>query len=281
MSHRQSIRRVGTSFVWCWIVLAVFVVGPAPLRASDNDGYILYELDNPPWGSSKTRDGFVSAIVKTAFERAGISYREVFVPWKRGQQQVENSDNGFLAPITRLPHREHKYKWVAPVNISRLHLVTRNPVLAEAKWQDLLGTPVVARMASPAQYLLEDLGFEDITVVANEMRAARMIMADRVQVWMQRGLPGNWAYHNAGGDIRALKQIESWQTPLQYLIASHGVPDKVIIKLGTELKAMRQEGELDRIKRSYFPFPISCNVLFACLKEPVEAGGSIPAPGQE
>lgn len=232
--------------------------------------YDFYQPNNPPWGSSKTQDGFIVTIVKTAFDRSGIAYREIFVPWKRGQHMVARTSNGFLAPITRLEERENKYQWVAPVNISKLHLVTSNDALANSDWRGLRAIPVVARIASPAQFLLEDLGFQDITVVENEMQAARMLMANRVLLWMQRGLPGNWAYHSMGGNIRDLKQVQTWDTPLQYLIASHGIPDEVITKLSKTLTNMRISGEIDRIKGSYFPFPISCDLLFKCAKTTTE-----------
>lgn len=260
--------------------LAPFVSANLTAQEVENTDkvYDFYQPNNPPWGSSETKDGFIVTIVKTAFDRTRIPYREIFVPWKRGQYMVARTANGFLAPITRLEERENKYQWVAPVNISKLHLVTSNDALASTDWHSLRTIPVVARMASPAQYLLEDLGFQDITLLENEKQAVRMLMANRVLLWMQRGLPGNWAYHNMGGNTRDLKQVHSWDTPLQYLIASHGIPDEVILKLNKTLTSMRMSGEIDRIKGSYFPFPISCDLLFKCSKVTTEEDAKDTTP---
>jgi polar amino acid transport system substrate-binding protein len=270
-------------------VLAASVgFSPSVLAHIEEEPYVIYKPDNPPWGSREAEGGFVTTIVKTAFDRAGVPYREVFVPWKRGQRQVANTNNGFLAPITRLQDREKRYQWVAPVNISQLQLVTLSPLLAKAKWRDVRHIPVVARMASPAQFLLEDLAFEDITVVENEQQAVRMILANRALIWMQRGLPGTFAYHSTGRNVADLKQIHSWDTPLQYLIASHGVSDQVVDALRATLTSMRNEGELDRIKRSYLPFSVSCELLFTCRSkagpsetEPVEASPSEAPPRRQ
>ena len=243
---------------------------------SDDNELVVYQPDNPPWGSGKTKDGFIVSIVRATFEHAHIPYREVFVPWKRGQRQVEVGKNGFLAPITRLEHREHKYQWIAPLNISKLHLVTSSPTLAKSKWHILLDIPVVARMESPSEFLLQDLGFKSITVVENEGRAAKMILANRVVLWMQRGLPGNWAYHKAMGQVENLTEIQSWDTPLQYLIASKGVPASTVAKLRRALNHLRDSGKIDKIKGSFFSFPISCDLLFTCPNTTPEIG--IPVP---
>lgn len=243
-----------------------FILVAAPATADDTDDPVfrLYHPENPPWGSRESEDGFVVEIVETAFKRAGVPFKAVYAPWKREQTMVQKHPNGFMAPLTRVEHREKLYAWVAPVNISFLQLVTRSNALYEAPFEELKGMQVAARMESPAEFMLKDLGFQSITIVEDEEAAARMILADRVLLWMQRGLPGHWAYEKAGGRVPDLKVIRFWRTPLQYLAASPGTDPEVIAKLRAELDAMRASGEMDRIKQSYFSFPLHCDVLFAC-----------------
>ncbi|MFC3050506.1 substrate-binding periplasmic protein [Kordiimonas pumila] len=245
-----------------WL-LCIGLLGTAP-TALGAEGYTIYQPDNPPWGSTETGDGFVVSIVLHAFKEAGIPYKSVFVPWKRAQAQVANSNNGFMAPLTRIESREDKYIWVAPVNISFLQLVTNNTEYASEKWQDLLEVPVIGRMESPAEYVLQDLGFKYLTIVEDERTAARLVLANRVSLWMQRGLPGNWAYFQAGGKMQDLHVIERWETPLQYLVASKSVPEITINRLRAVLDKMRISGEIDKIKQEYFPYEIDCELRFTC-----------------
>jgi len=272
-ASRRVLRRMALflSFVTAWQPLSA-EVGPPPV-----DGvYRIYHPDNPPWGDSKERKGFIVEIVETAFKRADIPHESVYAPWKREQTMVQKYPNSFMAPLTRVDHREAQYEWIAPVNISFLQLVTRSNVLATAPFDELKGMQVAARMESPAEFMLKDLGFSSITIVEDEEAAARMMMADRVLLWMQRGLPGHWAFERAGGELDKLRVIRFWRTPLQYLVASKGTDPKVIERLRAVLVEMQQSGEIDRIKQSYFSYPLRCDVLFNCTPpDPCETASPV------
>lgn len=237
---------------------------PASEPAPQAPHYRLYHPDNPPWGSSVSQDGFIVEIAETALRRAGVEFDTVYAPWKREQAMVQKNANSFMAPLTRLEHREDLYIWIAPVNISFLQLVTRSDLLVGAPIESLQDIPVTARMESPAEFKLKDLGFRAITIVEDEGAAARLIQANRVLIWMQRGLPGHWAYSKAGGKVQDLKVIRFWRTPLQYLVASRDTDPALIEHVRSILEEMRVSGEMDRIKQSYFSFPLNCEILFTC-----------------
>lgn len=246
-----------------------------------DEPYVIYLPDNPPWGDSTTGDGFVVSILTAAFERADLPYKSVFVPWKRGQLQVRETAFGFLAPLTRLERREDVYQWVAPLNVSFLQLVTLDKKLAESEWHTLLDVPVVARMESPAQFLLEEMKFRHITLVEDERAAARVIRAKRALLWMQRGLPGNWAYAEAGGNAKDLHIIHHKKTPIQYLVASKGVSKDTIVRLRRALFAMYIEGEIDRIKQSYFSEKLDCELLLGCATGQQQLLSSTEQPARQ
>ncbi len=227
----------------------------------------LFQPDNAPWGEAETGEGFIVEITETAFKRAGIPYDIVFAPWKREQAAVQQRGFAFMAPLTRIEARENLYQWVAPVNISYLQLVTTKASYVNWKFEDLLRLPVAARMESPAEFTARGLGFETITLVEDEEVAARLLGAGRVTLWMQRGLPGRWAYTKAGGENSVLHTLGLWTTPEQYLVASLDVPHGVTEKLRAELIQMRLSGELDKIKQSYFEDKLPCVLLFTCVPE--------------
>jgi polar amino acid transport system substrate-binding protein len=294
MAKKTAISGDGTGNVACFsarhaalhiVALVGILFSPLtqPLMAQpQNDSqksFVFYPPDNPPWGSKKTGTGFVIETATEAFERAGLNIEIVYVPWKRAQQQVAETSNGFMGPLTRLPHRERRYQWVAPINISYLQLVTQETAIAKVKWQELLSIPVVARRESPAQFLLEDLNFEYITIVENEIKAARMLQAKRVLIWMQRGLPGNWAYHKVGGQSENLFVVHRWETPLQYLAASPGIDASIVEALANILGEMRVSGEIDSIKERHVPFPVDCDLKFTCQEDQKAGAATILGKG--
>lgn len=212
--------------------------------------------------------------METAFRRAQVPYEVVFAPWKREQATVQQGI-AFMAPLTRLESRERLYQWVAPVNISYLELVTVNPALAGLAIEELLDHPIAARMESPAEFSARRLGFKAITLVEDEDVAAKLISAGRVSLWMQRGLPGDWAYRRAGRDPAELYRIKRWTTPVQYLVASPRVPREVVNRLRSTLEDMRESGEIDCIKQSFFEEKLDCELLIGCASS---QGRIIPHP---
>ncbi|WP_417625200.1 substrate-binding periplasmic protein [Paremcibacter congregatus] len=251
---------------WIYIFFFILLVTSSSHGAEDQKDLVVYHTNNPPWGSQDRNNGFIFDIVEQAFTRADLPHRSPFLPWKRAQMDVINKGGHFMAPLTRLKQRENNYIWVAPINISKLHLVTNDKTLHQKKWPDLLDIPVVARRGSPAEYKLQALGFKYITTVENETVAARMFTGKHLPLWMQRGLPGSWAYHVIGGDSGSLYTVAEWSTPLQYLATSKKTPPDVVEKLRKVLVQMREEGEMDRIKRAYFPFPLACDLLLGCTE---------------
>lgn len=223
----------------------------------------MFHPDNAPWGDSRTREGFIVSTVETAFRRARIPYEVVYAPWKREQATVQQG-TAFMAPLTRLESRENLYQWIAPVNISYLELVTKNPALATLSVEELLDLPIAARMESPAEFTARQLGFTSITLVEDEEVAAKLLNAGRVTLWMQRGLPGDWAYRHTGGNPAELYRVKRWHTPVQYLVASPSMPADVVNRLRTTLNDMRTSGEIDRIKQSFFEEKLDCDLLLAC-----------------
>lgn len=238
--------------------------------------YKVFQPDNPPWGEEDTDTGFIVDIVGTAFRRAGIAHEFVYALWKREQAAVQQNGSSFMAPLTRLEEREPLYRWVAPVNISFLQLVTKDHSLTKLPMEALTSLPIAARMESPAQFSAQAFGFRDITLVEDEIVGARLMMANRVTLWMQRGLPGVWAYEQSGGNADELLVLKSWPTPQQYLVASLDVPLAVTEKLAAVLTEMRLSGEIDQIKQSYFKAALRCELLFTCTKPKPPA----PAPIQ-
>lgn len=242
------------------------LIGSISASARDGDAkpYRIFHPDIAPWGDSASHDGFVVRIVETAFDRAGLDYEVVYAPWKREQAAVQQQQYAFMAPLTRIESREAFYQWIAPVNISYLELVTNNPDLAAQNIDDLRDFPVAARMESPAEFILRELGFRSITLVEDEEVAARLLKAGRVTLWMQRGLPGRWAHSMSGGQTSELFKIKRWTTPEQYLVASPGVPQDVVEKLRDILITMRTSGEMDRIKQSFFDEELPCELMIGC-----------------
>ncbi|WP_262690302.1 substrate-binding periplasmic protein [Kordiimonas aestuarii] len=246
------------------IIFGIVTSNGAIAEGEDARSFRLFHPDIAPWGDSETQNGFIVEIIETAFQRAGVRYQVVFAPWKREQAAVQQGGYAFMAPLTRLDEREPFYQWVAPVNISYLQLVTTNLALANLPVNNLLEFPIAARMESPAEFNARQLGFRAITLVEDEDVGARLLHAGRVTLWMQRGLPANWAYQRTGGMVGDLYTVQRWTTPQQYLVASPDVPLPVVEKLRTVLEEMRLSGEIDKIKQSFFNEPIACELLFSC-----------------
>ncbi len=68
------------------------------------------------WGDNQV-GGIGGEIISQAFKMHKISFKIVWMPWIRAQAEcIANIDRkSFIIPLTRLPDREPKYKWVAKI----------------------------------------------------------------------------------------------------------------------------------------------------------------------
>lgn len=68
------------------------------------------------WGDNQI-GGIAGEIISQAFAKANITFRVIWMPWIRAQEECQaNIDKKtFIIPLTRLTEREKKYVWVSKI----------------------------------------------------------------------------------------------------------------------------------------------------------------------
>ena len=99
------------------IYILIFILFTNSLFAEEKDIIILtHEFPNQtvPVNENMIR-GLAGEILTQALKKSNITYKIIFLPWKRAQIDavVNNNKKTFILPLTRNEEREKNYLWVS------------------------------------------------------------------------------------------------------------------------------------------------------------------------
>lgn len=106
----------------CALVAAAFL---APRAAHARDAYMCTVEWAPYYGEKLPREGFITAIVKTAFERAGDHPELEFMPWARAMKEVQEGRCDMLMGAYYSDERAKTYYSSDPIYVVKIGLVAR------------------------------------------------------------------------------------------------------------------------------------------------------------
>jgi len=119
------------------------------------------------------------------YEAAAASNTEInfrYVPWGRAFRKVERSTNLLTFPLTRLPEREPRYRWLVSLDRDEIvFLTTGAPInnLDEAKRL----RRILVWEGSSMEIFLTQNGFSNLLRVAKAQSILRMLINGRADAW--------------------------------------------------------------------------------------------------
>jgi polar amino acid transport system substrate-binding protein len=197
------------------------------------------------------RKGIVGDIVLEAFHRSGYQVKIIVVPSPRAMQTVQQVDNLFIIPLARLPDREKRYTWIAPImRVERAFFSVNKKVDSFDQARKSFKSIAVSRGTAGYNILLEH-GFskEQIVEVNQGVTAPKMLQAGHVDAWYNLVLESKILLKEVGGTpVLRGKAVGSTD---QYLSCSKKCDSVVQAKLIETLKTMQADGTTKKIIARY------------------------------
>jgi polar amino acid transport system substrate-binding protein len=229
--------------------LVVAALMPATLHATDAAIYELTTEELAPFSMPVGREvgGLSTDVLKIAFIRAGFTMEARLYPWLRAYQSALDKPNGCVYSAVRTPEREALFKWVGPIvhddwvifvpEESRLHPRS----LSDLKSYKTASTPG----DSLAAYLQENGIAVGYTPTDGQVQ---MLMTGRIDFWATTRARG--AYF-ASRDKVKLRAALTLRNADMYLACNPRIPDAVIEGLNRAVRAMEQDGTMERLEGAY------------------------------
>jgi polar amino acid transport system substrate-binding protein len=207
---------------------------------------------SPP--SSMLEGGKVTGIatdkVRALMARAGAGYVIELLPWKRAYTAALRRPDACVFSTTRLPAREHLFKWIGPLDEAQWVLMGR----ADRDYglhglDDARRYRVGTYNGDARDQYLRERGFV-VDPAQNDLINPRKLLLNRIDLWAASLRNGSTvlAEHGWAGRIVPVLVFNRVQV---YLACNPAVPDALVARLNAAAGEMARDGSLRRIERDY------------------------------
>lgn len=201
-------------------------------------------------------ENFFVEITEEIFKRAGLTLRTKPSHWIQAQRKVVSAlpkQGMVITPITRTEQREEDYDWILPLEQYQLQLVSNDKTLNIKDTNVLKDLPVCALRESPAEYKLQELGFNNIKAQVQEKNCFKQLKKGKVKLIMAHGdLAAKKRYQSAGGNADDLVFGLSFRKETLYLASTkQAVPPAHQEKLKAALQATKDDGTYNTLLEKY------------------------------
>lgn len=194
--------------------------------------------------------GFTTEKLVLALQRAGIGHELAVLPFKRAYVQVQQRQQSCLYSVTRNPEREHLFKWVGPTHESDWTLFGRaGRDYAITTIEDARKYRIGALFGDIRSETLQAEGYR-VDTVNERLANPRKLLVDRIDLWASSMWHGTNIVQANGWSGRIVPVLTFRRTEL-YLACHRSVPDLLVARLNSALRALETEGISAAIERKY------------------------------
>ncbi len=203
-------------------------------------------------GSSERPSGLACELISEMARRVGHTGGVQLYPLARALMITSAMPGVLLAPVARIPAREHQYQWQVPLLDEDFLVVASRDSTADISSLEAVRklTLGVVRDGVGAR-LAKDLGFDHISAVAHDDLNARKLGAGRVDAWLSSWNGILQAQRNVGLDPGQLRRGVVVSRTSIYLASSLGLDPALLNDWRAALEAMKRDGSYDRLLKKY------------------------------
>lgn len=232
------------------LVLLCILIVTAPLQShAENLRFITHELKPFTWTDEQSgaTQGLVYDLCKETIVRMGHKKPKIEVfPFIRALKIAQSKDNIVVFHVARNGERERTLKWVGPIISNGVYFYkNKNSHFSVSSLDDLkkLNHIGVGR-GNASETLLNELGFNNLYPVNNEMLAVEMLALNRVDAVPVGEMVVNELVRQAKLDIKLLEKTNIKLTEsVLYMAFSKNISD-------TEIQ--KWQNTFDRVKREKY-----------------------------
>lgn len=234
--------------------IMIILVTTGNLLASDKTIQLATVEFPPYYGSSLDRQGFISEIIVTAFERSGHKVETIFLPWQRA---IDGTKSGKYAALYTMWYREDREEWFAfsdPLTPNEVGLLKRvDSKISYSDFTDLkpykIGT--VKGYSNPKDFDEANL---NVAPVAEDRINILKLLRKRVDLVLIDKITGQHILNTEHPHRKSeIEWLSSVQIDPQYLVFSKVTNnyEEKLKAFNTGLNAITEDGTLDAIITSH------------------------------
>ncbi|MGN7937225.1 polar amino acid transport system substrate-binding protein [Pseudomonas sp. NFACC32-1] len=215
----------------------------------------LHILDAPPltFVDDPKGHGIVGDIAIEAMIRAGYAVKIHVLPWARAQKHVSEEEDHLIAPLSRIPVREDRFTWIAPImSMERAFFTLDRQVASFAQARETF-RKIGVGLGSAQEAILRAEGFDDDQIYTLTIgdNPAQMLLMGRIDAWFN-GVPESRYIWPKVSDRKLLMSSVGSSADI-YLACSRKCSAKMVRDLRQAVEAMRQDGTFSRVQAIYQP----------------------------
>jgi polar amino acid transport system substrate-binding protein len=218
----------------------------------------LYTEEWPPMTFTNGKglpDGMAVEVVNEILRRTGQNNSIAVVPWMRGYTQLLTRPNVMLFTVGRNAERERNMTLLGPIAMSSTVLLARSEdVLAlQALGSDILKREVAAYQGSIFESTARNKGFATIRETGSTEEGARMLLAKRVDLWVEGNIAVAQTLQRLGTPSGRVARVMTLDSLDLYLAFSRGTDRDTILQWQAALRDMKKDGTFQAIHQRWFP----------------------------
>lgn len=229
------------------------------LSAHAQDIHILTE--NFPSETEKVGENQVSGIggeiVTKALEAKKISFKMIWSPWKRAQQEtLSNADKkSFIIPLTRNADREPNYNWVAKLYDAETAFLTLKSNKKIDAIADAKGKKIGVLLGSSYQDFILDpkhgINKADIEAVPSDATNAKKLEAGKIYGWYVGVIGGIAALKAEKIDLAKIEIGKNIDKEENYIATAKNTSPELVNKVKDAIESFRKTPEYKAIIKKY------------------------------
>ncbi len=208
-------------------------------------------LDGRPFAHDADKmTGLCVDMIKAMLQRIPYESKIKLRDWSYGLNRVKEKLNSGLFCVARTPERENNFKWVGPLTeISWTLFSSAKSNIKLSKLDDIRKYTVGGYKGDALTNYLIGKGYEVSVLNNNQMNPKRLALG-QIDLWVADELAGPYIASDVS-DIDDLKVALKFKTAPLYLALNPKTNPEIIRALTTALLALKKEGQITAIERSY------------------------------
>ena len=191
------------------------------------------------------------------YEAAAISNTSItfrFVPWGRAFREVEQSEHLLTFPLTRLPEREARYKWLVPLDTDEIVFLSRDtPINSLSQAKKL--KRILVWEGSSMEIFLRSKGFSNLLAVGKTESLIRMLAHGRADAWFTVR-PEKMESFSANGSIVKIVSGDGINTESVWLVGGISfIHSEESRRFSQVVRNLVNKGRLKELKQKYKILP--------------------------
>ena len=198
--------------------------------------------------------GVAGEVITNALNKENISFKVIWVPWKRAQAKIIGGmeSNAFIIPLSRNDERERDYQWVSKLYDSYTAFFSLGEKRKINSLNEIGSYRVGVLSGTSGEYFLRENGFQNKIDGSNEeYRNAKKLILGRIDTWYARVILGRHLLSKEGFSRQYINVGKSIETEQDYIATSKNSDKETVEKVKSAINKYKKTDEYKALLIKY------------------------------